>query len=151
MSSTEPTHPRRAAGFSLLEVLVGFTVAALALGLLFQIYGRGAHALVAAEGYARAVVVAQSLLASAGVDDTLEPGETEGETEDGWHWRRQVEPHEDPELEALLADEPAGEGARGGRAPQRLALVEVRVAVDWHDGLRRRSLELVSLRSLPGP
>jgi len=139
---------RRNAGFSLLEVLVAFTVAALALALVFQIYGRGAHALVAADGYARAVVVAQSILASAGVEDTLEPGETEGETADGWRWRRQVEPYQDPELEALLTQAPAADGARGTRA-QRLTLVEVRVAVDWHDGLRQRSLELVSLRPVP--
>lgn len=52
-------------GFSLLEALVAFVILALALGVLAQIFGRGTQVLTLGQSANQAVIVAESLLASA--------------------------------------------------------------------------------------
>lgn len=51
------------AGFSLLEVLVAFSIMALALGALYQSAGGSVRGAIEAERQARAIFLAQSLLA----------------------------------------------------------------------------------------
>lgn len=79
-------------GFSLLEVLVAFSILALALGVLLRIFGGGTHLTVQADERARAVVLAESLLAAVGTETPLQAGETEGEIDDTFRWRLAVTP-----------------------------------------------------------
>ncbi len=123
-----------ARGFTLLEVLVAFTITALALGVVFQTYGRGAHAMAAAAHYSRAVTLADSLLAVAGVEEELAPGEVAGESEDGFRWVRTTSEHVDIEI----VDE--------GPQSQGVSAWEVEVEVSWNQGQRSRSLQLATLR-----
>ncbi len=53
-------------GFSLLEVLVAFSIFAVSFGILLQIYSKGSSSARLADEYATAVVVAQSSLANIG-------------------------------------------------------------------------------------
>ena len=51
-------------GFSLIEVLVAFSIFAVSLGLILQIYSKGATSARLTEEYTNAVIIAQSKLAS---------------------------------------------------------------------------------------
>ena len=69
---------RQAGGFTLLEVIVAVVIAALCLSALAQVFATGVRAAGAASDYTRAVTLAQSLLASAGVEKPLEEGAESG-------------------------------------------------------------------------
>ena len=84
-------------GFTLLEVIVAFALLGLALTLLLGSLSGGARQVREAELRTRAVLHAQSLLASAGVDAPLQAGSQSGEWEQGrYHWQLQVQPWSEP-------------------------------------------------------
>lgn len=128
---------RACRGFSLLEVLVAFIVLAMTLGVLMRIFSGGLGNIGVATHYSRAVAIAESKLASIGVEAPLAEGENGGETEQGYSWRTSVRRFEESvqptEPAALLAD-----------------LYEVEVTVSW-DGTsaKPRSLRFITLRAAP--
>jgi general secretion pathway protein I len=65
------THGMRAAnaGFTLLEILVAFTIATTALGLLFRIHANSTATVVLSEEYQEATVLAQALIAEHSVTE----------------------------------------------------------------------------------
>ncbi len=63
-------------GFSLLEVLVAFAILSLSLGVLLAIFGKGMDLVGTSDKYTRAVLLAESTLASVGVEKTLQEGDT---------------------------------------------------------------------------
>ncbi len=77
-------------GFTLLEVLVAFIIAALALALLFRGGIEGLQAASVASRYAEAVSRAQSHLAAATVGDALVPSDRQGDEGRGFHWRVRI-------------------------------------------------------------
>ncbi len=84
-------------GFSLLEVLVAFSILALSLGVLLRIFGGDGHLAGLAEEHSKAVVLAESLLANAGVEAPLQPGEFNGEIDSQYSWAMRVTPFTPPE------------------------------------------------------
>jgi general secretion pathway protein I len=119
-------------GFTLLEVLVAFVIAALALGVLFRGTLDGLHASQTAGRYEEAVTRAQSRLAAL-TAGSLAPGDRQGDDGNGFRWRERITP---------IASSPQG---AGGSAAGSLALYAVSVAVSWVDG-SRRTVELDSER-----
>ncbi len=117
-------------GFTLLEILVAFTILALALGVLLRAFSSGVRSLEAAEDYATAAMQVRSKMAEVGPVIVLEPGEHEGELENGSHWRVVVEPHEI-----------GGESSDSVGPPLRAYRVEV--TVSWRGG---RAVTLNTLR-----
>ena len=83
----------RLRGFSLLEVLVAFTILAMSLAVLFRIFSSGLQNLRISEGYSQAVLLAESRLADVGVSEPLELGVTQGEWGEGFLWQQSVEPY----------------------------------------------------------
>ena len=79
-------------GFSLLEVLVAFSILALCLGVLLRIFGGDGRLAGLAGEHSKAVVLAESLLANAGVETPLQPGEFRGEIDDDYAWMMRVSP-----------------------------------------------------------
>jgi len=77
-------------GFSLLEVLVAFTILALTLGVLMQVFSRALNTASLSGTYGRATALAEAGLGLVGVDIPLRPGSQGGETEDGLRWQVQV-------------------------------------------------------------
>lgn len=115
------SRPGKSDGFTLIEVLVAFTIMAMALGALLQTFATGLRSLNTAESYSTAALQARSKLAEIGPIVPLEVGEYSGELADGFSWRARIEPYA-----------PAvPEGVPGG---PRLAGYEVEVTVSWSAG-----------------
>ncbi|TFH50464.1 MAG: prepilin-type N-terminal cleavage/methylation domain-containing protein [Lysobacterales bacterium] len=121
-------------GFSLLEVLVAFTILAMLLGALFQVFSNGLHAARSGERYTRATVIAQSRLAALGVEDSVEEGVTSGTTNDAYHWRVTVSAYRDDQM-------PATE--------HMLQPLTVDVEIFWEEDGRARTVSLTSMRLAP--
>ncbi len=104
---------RKVHGFSLLEILVAFTLLALAMGILMQIFSRGVNGAGLADKYAKATMMAESKLATVGIENVLQAGETTGKFDDDFQWRLLVTPYVEPvakdaainpaDIEALMA------------------------------------------------
>ena len=86
---------RTSAGFSLLEVLVAFTLFAVAMGVLMQIFSRGVNGASLANQYARATMYAESKLAAVGQEETLKEGITSGRFDDDYAWQISIKPYVD--------------------------------------------------------
>ena len=81
-------------GFSLLEVLVAFSIFSLSLGVLFQIFSSSLRGAELARSYSHAIIIAESQLAQASVEDLLEPVTREGSVDDRYHWITTVSKYE---------------------------------------------------------
>ncbi len=127
--------PRTQSGYTLIEVIVAFGVLALGLTLLLGTLSGATRQVRHADLAGRAALHAQSLLDQAGIGESLQPGQTEGELEDGtYRWRLDVEPYRDP------GAPPPGPEALA--APQLMQLV---LTVRWGESPRER-LQLQTLR-----
>lgn len=125
---------RRQRGFTLLEVIVAFVMLALVLSTVFQVFSTGLARASDLDEHARALVIAQSRLAAAGVEEPLEPRSTRGESEDHrYQWSVVVSPYE--------------EVAEGAPQPQSSVLMfRVDVAVGWRAANGRdREVRLTTL------
>lgn len=121
-----------ARGFTLLEAVIAFMIAASATVVLFQIYGSAATGGDRSAQVARASEIARDRLERVGVEFALEPGLAEGETEDGYLWRTVIEPYDD------------GASARPSSNEPPSPLLEVAVQV----GTARADQYLTELRTL---
>ena len=83
-------HDHRQSGYSLIEVLVAFSILAMALTVLLKIFSAGLRNVDAASEYARAVSIAEAELAVPGIFEPLQPGITQGEEDGGYYWVRDV-------------------------------------------------------------
>ncbi len=119
---------------------MAFAVLAISLGVLFEIFSTGMRASRSAEEYTRATLLAESKLATIGIEQELMEGESSGEYGDGYAWRVAVRPYRLEEAEA--------EGL-----PPPIEAYEVVVTVAWGQGSRERAVSLTTLRlkSAAGP
>jgi len=131
-------------GFLLLEALVAFVIAALALAVLYHGAVGGLRTTSIAGRYEQAVARARSRLAAiGGRAGSPVPGIEGGDDGSGFTWKTQVVP--------LAAENLAGPA---GPAAARLVLYQVSVTVSWQGDGGRRQVELVSARvakQAPGP
>ncbi len=77
-------------GFSLLEILVAFTLLAIVMAILMRIFSGGVNNADIADRYAKAAMLAESRLASVGVEETLTEGDTSGQFDDDFAWQLSV-------------------------------------------------------------
>jgi general secretion pathway protein I len=122
-------------GMTLIEVLVAFVVLSMTLAVIMQIFSGGMRNARLASAYSYALIVAESQLASVGVEQPLAVGQTSGQTGPDLTWHTSVD---------LLDD--------GGAADRLLLLsrlYQIRVRVSWSEGGRERQIELTSLRLGP--
>ena len=125
--------PEAEAGFSLLETLCALTILAIALVGLFQAHSAGLRATTAADDYARARILAHSILASALAGPGILPAPATGR-EGAFRWSVSVA--EARESWSTISSDT-------------WRLHHIRVAVEWP---RSRTVELrgLKLARLPG-
>ena len=129
-----PKQVNKQQGFSLLEILIAFSILALSLGILLKIFSAGVNTAVVAEDYTAAVQIAESLMAKTGVETPLQAGQASGLENEKYHWLVEVSPFEfNPEnvdTTAITA-----------------VLFKVKVIVSWgDDNANDRQVELTTLK-----
>ena len=126
--------PRRERGFTLLEVLVAFIIAALALAALFSGGLGGLRAAATSGRYLEAVSRAESHLAAATTGDALAASDRQGDEGAGFHWHVRIAPAQ------VAAPDP---GAPGKPV---LTLYTVSSAISWGEDGRTRTVQLDTQR-----
>ncbi|GGF23638.1 hypothetical protein GCM10011611_32140 [Aliidongia dinghuensis] len=121
-------------GFTLLEVLIAFAIAALALTLLFKAASSGLLSVRTAGRYEEAVARARSHLAAIGRDSALLAGSSDGDDGSGFHWHLDVTP--------LATAKPATNGPLSIAGPPPAELYAVAVAISWHEAGKDRQVVL---------
>ena len=129
-------------GFTLLEVLVAFVIAALALGVLFQGAIEGLASVHLADRTTEALTRARSHMAAVGHGIPLAAQSQEGEDGSGFHWSLTVRP-----LASATLLQPGGDPLH----PAHETLFEVRVTESWDAPQGRRGTTLVSRRAALTP
>src|SRR5688572_6071827 len=74
---------RRERGFTLVEVVVAFLLLSLVLASGFELFTTGMRRAIDLEERSQALAIAQSQLASAGVEQQLKEGSAAGQSDDG--------------------------------------------------------------------
>ncbi|WP_251827528.1 type IV pilus modification PilV family protein [Methylovulum psychrotolerans] len=121
-------------GFSLLEILIAFSILALSIGILLKIFAGGVQTAAVAEDYTVAVQLAESLMVRAGVETPLQPGQVLGRDNDKYNWQVLVSPYRftPPEVDPTTL---------------KTEFFVVDVTVSWDDGGGKgRALELSKLK-----
>jgi general secretion pathway protein I len=95
---------QKARGFSLLEILVAFILLALAMTVLMQIFSTSLNGASIADNYAKATMLAESKLASAGVEEPLKEGGSSGKFDDTFQWQVDVKAYSDPNADGATKD-----------------------------------------------
>lgn len=123
----------RSSGYTLIEVLVAFMILALALTVLLRVFSGGLRNVSVASDYTKAVLIAETELARADIDDSLTPGTVTGRAEEKFHWTRttrRYSPFPDDSL------------------PTAVPAFHVGVRVEWPDAGRTRAVQLATVRLL---
>jgi len=118
-------------GFSLLEILVAFSILALSLGVLLNIFSSGLRRTMISEEYQQAIIIAQSKLAIAGIELPLQTGEIQGQVGDKFIWQLTAQVYN---IENLTAE--------------KLAVIpfQVTVTVEWQAGENNRQVRLTTIK-----
>ena len=117
-------------GFSLLEVLVAFTVLALALGAIFPLFATVSASARMSESYGQALMIAESRMAVLSAAISLDPRDQVGR-EGGFTWHEKVSDYVTGEASPVVAN----------MYPRQLD-----VRVSWVDGIHEREVTLTSIR-----
>ena len=125
-----PHRRGRARGFTLIEILVAFTILAVAMVALVQAFSSGLRGLGSAEASAVALAHARAKLEEIGSVIPLEAGEVAGEFDDGYRWTALIRAHE------------SGDGAELDATPVQPFEVEVTVSGERGGAVTLRSLRL---------
>lgn len=129
-------HVSREHGFTLLEVLVAFIIASLALGVLYTAGVGGLQATQTASRYGEAVARARSHLTMATHASPLLPGDWRGDDGGGFAWHLRVAPI------ASTVVRPINALTARGSSNFPLTLYAIGVSIAWRDSDSVREVHL---------
>jgi general secretion pathway protein I len=136
------------AGFTLLEVMVAFSIAALAIALLYNGATGGLNATATAAKSQEALSLARSHLAAIGKGEAIAPQETSGTDGDGYSWHLRI--REIGSRQMALSDSDTANDTK----PTNAILYDVQVRESWEVAGRSHDISLethrVDLRSAAG-
>ena len=128
------------AGFTLLEVLIAFAIAALAIGILFRGTVSGLDATAVAAKYDEAISLARSHLAAIGHGAGIAPQSTSGADGDGFTWHLRIR-------QVATRSLTLGEQDRANDVkPSHAILYDVSITESWREGGRERQVTLATRR-----
>jgi general secretion pathway protein I len=117
-------------GFSLLEILVAFSILSISLGILLRIFSSGVNTAMVAEEYTVATQIAESLMVKTGIETPLEEGVENGTEAKKYHWRVTMEKISNPIDEEDQTSE----------------FIAIKVMVWWGEDERSRVVELKAVK-----
>lgn len=123
-------------GFTLIEVLVAFTIAATSIGLLFQIHGRATATIVIAEESLYAIELARSLIDEYSATIENLAFRREGVDAEKYRWTVSASEFADP---TAVDSSP------------KYNLRDIRVVVTWMSRTGERALELHTVKPYAAP
>jgi general secretion pathway protein I len=132
-----PGRADRPRGFTLVEVLVAFAVAAIVLVPLLRIFTSGLGELGDSERAAVAALWAQSLLEARSGEAVLSGGTESGDLPGGYRWQRTVGEYSDADM--------------GQQQIAPLVPYTVTIRVAWFERGRERAVTLQTLQLGPPP
>jgi len=127
-------------GFTLIEVLVAFVIAALAMGALYAGTVSGLNATSVAGKYDEAVSLARSHLAALGRGEPIALQERSGAEGEGFTWHLRIRRHDSRVL--TLSDQDRANDVK----PATAILYDVIVTESWKAGGRERQVTLATRR-----
>lgn len=121
-------------GFSLLEILIAFSILAVSLGILLKIFSGGLNNAIVSEDYTVAVQIAESLVAKTGSEIQLKAFQDSGNQNNKYRWQLTISPYT-----------VSSEKLDTSKIP--VELYKVNVTVTWDDGTEdERLIELSTLK-----
>ncbi len=127
-------------GFTLLEVLIAFVIAALAMGALFSGTVSGLDATAVAAKYDEAISLAKSHMAAIGRGAAIATQETSGADGEGFTWHLRIKEASSRQL--VLSDQDRANDIK----PSRAVLYDIVVTESWKAGGRTRQVSLATRR-----
>lgn len=131
-----PAIARRQGGFTLLEVVIAFSLLAVGLAAAMQVATGALRLARNANEFTEASLYAQSLLDTVGVGERLEEGSDSGQFGDRYTWQLEVTPFE------VVSDTPLDPAM----APVRLYRLDL--IVSWERGRNIYDAQFSTLRAL---
>jgi general secretion pathway protein I len=120
-------------GFTLIEVLVAFTILSISLAVVLNVFAGGLRQTDEGKEETIASALAQSMLARVGTDIPIRVGTSEGRFDNGFTWRLSILPFAD--------------GTDQSAVP--VVAEKVTVAVVWNSGANERSISLATIKLSP--
>lgn len=120
---------RKQLGYTLLEVLVAFVIAAFSMTVLLYALGQTARNAGISQEYATATTHAESLLAQLNSEQIISPGRQQGRLDANYVWERIIRPYRHTQYNDVITTP-----------------YEIIVTVRWKSGNRSRAIEMRSLR-----
>ena len=141
-ASPRPRFDSSESGFTLLEILVAFVIAALALGVLFEGAIEGLASVHLADRTTEALTLARSHMAAVGHGIPLRTQTQEGKDGNGFSWSLAVRP---------LGSAPMLQTGGDPQHPARETLFDIRVSESWDTGRGSRGVTLDTRRTAMTP
>lgn len=125
------SHLSRSEGITLIEVLVAFVILAMAVTVLLRIFSSGATNIILSQQYVDAIQVAETQLASVGMEREMAPATEYGVFGGKYNWQVTIEPFTFSEEEQELYP---------------VSVFRIVVEVSWIENARPRQIQLSSIK-----